>query len=132
MGLHVAENKKNEDPDFPFMCVCMAIIHSMAFIPTINNRVMLDKITEKIDDILSDYFLASIHIGGDFNIYHKKWVVHSLLTDEEAKYCHDFSVAYDHTQIVDKPTRVPDTTGYHAKLLDFFLNLVMKNAPLKC
>lgn len=73
-----------------------------------------------IDDITSHNLLASIHICGDFNIHHKEWLVHSNITEEEWKYCHDFSIAYELTQVVGKPIRVPDTTGHHANVLELF------------
>lgn len=65
--------------------------------------------------------LATIPICGDFDIHQKEWLVHSNITDEEWKYCHDFSSTfYELCQVVGKPIRVPDTTGHHANVLDLF------------
>lgn len=83
---------------------------------------MFDRIAENINDILSDQPSVSIQICRDFNIHHKEWFVHSdILTDEQGKYWRDFSIAYGLTQILDKPTRVPDITGHCARHLGLFL-----------
>lgn len=66
---------------------------SMSFIFTIIHRIiMFEKITEKIDELLSDQTSASIYICGDFNIHHKKLFVHSIRIDEEGRYCHGFFI----------------------------------------
>lgn len=65
--------------------------------------------------------LATIHICDDFNIHDKEWLVYWKMTDKEWKYCYDFSIGYKLSQIIDKPTCVPDTTEHHAKPLDLFL-----------
>lgn len=51
----------------------------------------------------------------------KEWSVHSVRTDEEGRQWHGFSIAYDLTQIVHKPTRFPGTTGHQVNLLDLLL-----------
>lgn len=40
---------------------------------------------------------------------------------EDVSCCHTLSIAYEFNQIMDKLTRVPDTRGHHATLLDFFI-----------
>lgn len=89
---------------------------------------MFDTIVEKTDDIPSDRPSASIHICDDFNIHHKELLVHSVRTNKEGRYCQDFSIAYDLTLRVDKPTHVPDLSGHHATLLDLFLLAPTTNA----
>lgn len=42
-------------------------------------------------------------------------------TDEEGRYCHDFFIAYELTQIVDNSNRVPNTKCDHATHLDVIL-----------
>lgn len=80
-----------------------------------NGTAMFDRITEKIEDILSDHPSASICICGDFNV-HNVWLIPPDMTNEEGKHCHDFPVAYELTQIMDKPTCVPNISGHYANL----------------
>ena len=115
-----------EDPSLPYMCFRVALLQSTAFIftlyrPQTDGVAIFDSIAENIDSVLVDHPSASIHLCGDFNIHHKEWLIHSNCTDEEGRYCHSFAIAYDLTQIVDKPTRVPDVVGQFASLLDLFL-----------
>lgn len=84
----------------------------------------IDKIAENTDDNPS----AKIHICDDFNIHHKEWLVHSNKSDEEGRYCYDFSITYDLIQIIDKHTHVPDTTVHRTNLL----NLFFASCPEKC
>lgn len=86
---------QNDGPDFQFMYFWVALIHSMSFFFIVYHTqddgiVILDSITEKIDDIVSGHSLVIIHIC-DVNIHHKEWLVHSITTDKEWKYCYDFS-----------------------------------------
>lgn len=96
---------QNENPEIPFMCFRVAFVHSMSYIfiiycPENDDIVMIDKIGEKIDNILSDYSSSTIYICGDFNIPNKEWLAHTNITDEEGKYCHHLSNAYRLTQLV--------------------------------
>ena len=121
-----------EDPDLPFMCFRVALVHSTSFIFTLyrpqkDGSILFDRIAEKIDSIMVDYPYANIHVCGDFNVHHKEWLC-SNHTSEEGKQCHEFSTIYGLTQIVKGPTRVPDVKGQTANLLDLFLTTV----PDKC
>ena len=121
-----------EDPDLPFMCIRVALVHSTSFIFTLyrpqhDGSILFDRIAEKIDSIMCDYPYANIHLCGDFNVHHKEWLC-SRITSEEGKRCHEFSTIYGLTQIVKGPTRVPDVIGQTANLLDLFLTTV----PDKC
>lgn len=105
-------------------CVFAWLSSIISFIFTVHHPQddgieILDKIAEKIKDILSDHSSASILICGDFNIYCKECLVHTA-RNEEGRYCYVF-VAYDLTQIVNKPTHAPDTMRHHVDLLDVFL-----------
>ena len=121
-----------EDPDLPFMCFRVALVHSTSFIFTLyrpqkDGSILFDRIAEKIDSIMVDYPYANIHMCGDFNVHHQEWLC-SNRTSEEGKQCHEFSTIYGLTQIVKGPTRVPDVKGQTANLLDLFLTTV----PDKC
>ena len=125
-GFPCSRDTTFEDPLLPYMCFRIALLHNTAFIFTLyrphhDGVVIFDSIAEKIDSILSVHPSASIHLCGDFNVHHQEWLVHSNKTDREGRYCHDFALAYDLTQIVDEPTHIPDQVGYFPSLLDLFL-----------
>lgn len=47
------------------------------------------------------------------------------------RHCQDFFIAYELTQIVDKPTRIPNIAGYHAKFLDLTLSHLLSRRMLR-
>lgn len=114
---------KTENLEFAYMCFCVVLIHSISFIFTTVHRMMVlfDRISEQIDNILSDYPSATIHICVDFHIHHNEWLVHSNITYEEGKYWHDFTITYELTQIMHMLTRFPNIAGQYAKFLEHFL-----------
>ncbi|CAG4907437.1 unnamed protein product [Colias eurytheme] len=57
---------------------------------------------------------------GDFNAHHADWLC-SRTTDHAGRSFHDFALAYDLTQLVPSPTRVPDIEDHTPSLLDLFL-----------
>ena len=132
-GFPCSRFAKYEHADAPYMCFRVSLVHSTSFIfalyrPQKDGTVIFDQIGQAIDSILSENPYADIHICGDFNVHHGEWLIHSNKTTPEGRYCHDFAVAYDLTQTVTKPTRVPDATGQYANLLDLFLT----SCPEKC
>lgn len=73
----------------------VTLIHRTTFVFALYCRqdegtVIFDRISEKIDSILAQFFSATVHICGNFNIGHKEWLVHSNKTDE-GKYCRDLN-----------------------------------------
>ena len=132
-GFPCSRFAKYELADAPYMCFRVSLVHSTSFIfalyrPQKDGTVIFDQIGQAIDSILSENPYADIHICGDFNVHHSEWLIHSNKTTPEGRYCHDFAVAYDLTQTVTKPTRVPDATGQYANLLDLFLT----SCPERC
>ena len=85
---------------------------------------MFDRIAEMIDLILKDNPNANFHLCGDFNVHHKQWLIHSNKTDKEGSHLYDFSIAYNLTQIVKEPTRVPDRPNEFPSLLDLFITSI--------
>ena len=125
-GFPCGRDTSHEDANSPFMCFRLALLHSTAFIFTLyrpqdDGCDVIDKIASQIDKILVSYPSANIHICGDFNVHHEEWLVHSNKTDPVGRYCHNFSVAYELTQIIDSPTHVPDIIGQYHNLLDLYL-----------
>lgn len=112
------------EPWLPIYVFCVALFHNVLHLyypPHSDGVVMFDKMAEKIDVILSDYLSASIHVCGNFNVYHEEWLVRSNKTDEEGRYWYDFSITYKLTQIMDESTFAPDLVNCHVNLLDLFL-----------
>ena len=125
-GFPCSRDTTLKDPYLPYMCFRVALLHNTAFIftlyrPQTDGVGIFDSIAGKIDSIMSVHPTASIHICGDYNIHHKEWLIHSNKTTAEGRHCHDFALAYDLTQIVDKPTHIPDQPGQFSNLLDLFL-----------
>ena len=132
-GFPCGRDLSHEDANSPYMCFRIALLHSTAFIfvlyrPQDDGCQVFESIASQIDKIQLDYPSANIHVCGDFNVHHKEWLVHSNKTDPEGRHCHDFSVAYELTQIIDAPTRVPDVAGHYPNLLDLFLT----SCPDRC
>ena len=125
-GFPCGRDTSHEDVDSPYMCFRLALLHSTAFIFTLyrpqdDGCAVIDKIASQIDKILANHPSANIHICGDFNVHHEEWLVHSNKTDTEGRHCHDFSVAYELSQIIDSPTHIPDVVGQYPNLLDLYL-----------
>ena len=59
-------------------------------------------------------------VSGDFNVHHKDWLTYSGGTDRPGELCYNFS--NDLTQIVNFPTRIPDTGSHSPALLDLFIS----------
>lgn len=59
---------------------------------------MVDRIDERIDDILSNYPSTTIHLCDDLNFRHDQWLAHSNIIEEDDKYSHDFAIAYELNQ----------------------------------
>lgn len=76
-----------------------------------------------INNILTKFHSASIHIVGDFNINY--WLVHTNKTDGEGNY---FSIVYELAQIIKEPAHDTDATGHKVNLLKIFLTCF----PGKC
>lgn len=81
--------------------------------------LMFDQIAEKVDAILSDH--SSAFLFGNFSVYHEKWLAHSYKSNEEGRYCYNFSVTFELMQIMDKLTCVPDIVVHYINFLDLFL-----------
>ena len=132
-GFPCSRFEKFEHTDAPYMCFRISLVHSTSFIFTLyrpqkDGTEIFDQLGQSIDAILSENPYADIHVCGDFNVHHSEWLIHSNKTTPEGRYCYDFAVAYDLTQTVTKPTRVPDAPGQYANLLDLFLT----SCPEKC
>ena len=71
-------------------------------------------ISSKIDEVLS--------INPSANVHHKDWLTYSGGTDRLGELCYNFSIPKDLTQIVNFPTRIPDSDSHSPALLDLFIS----------
>ena len=55
----------------------------------------------------------------DFNVRHKDWLTYSGGTDRAGKFCYNFSILNDLTQMVN--TEIPDCGSHSSVLLDLFI-----------
>ena len=82
--------------------------------------MVFDFISSNIDEVLSINPSANVFVFGDFNTHHKDWLTYSGGTDRPGELCYNFSISNDLTQIVNFPTRIPDSDSHSTALLDFF------------
>ena len=82
---------------------------------------VFDSVSSNIDEILSINPSANVFVFGDFNIHHKDWLTYSGETDGPGELCYNFSITNDLTQMVNSPTRIPDSDSHSPALLDLFL-----------
>ncbi|XP_063636069.1 uncharacterized protein LOC134806671 [Cydia splendana] len=81
---------------------------------------LLERIQVGLSEVLERLPSAELVILGDFNAHHSEWLG-SLRTDYAGRAVHSFAAAYDLSQIVDGPTRIPDIEGHTPALLDLLL-----------
>lgn len=67
----------------------MELIHGATFIfsvyrPQDDGKLTSDRISERIDNILTEFPTANFYICSDFNTPHKAWLDHSNKTDAES------------------------------------------------
>ena len=84
--------------------------------------MVFDSISSNIDEVLSINPSANVFVFGDFNVHHKAWLTYSSGTDRPGELCYNLSISNDLTQIVNFPTRIPDSDSHSPALLDLFLS----------
>ena len=80
--------------------------------------MVFDAISSNIDEVLSINLSANVFVFRDFNVHCKDWLTYSSGTDRPGKFCNDFSISNDFTQIINFPTRMPDCDSHSPALLD--------------
>jgi len=78
-------------------------------------------LSDKINSLLRIYPDTEFVIAGDFNIYNKKWLVHSPKDTREGLDVEFFASSYNLTQLISEPTRIPRRENEGSYLLDLFL-----------
>ena len=61
-------------------------------------------------------------VFGDFNVHHKDWLTYSGGTDRPGELSYNFPISNDLTQIINFPTRIPDSGSHSPALLDLFIS----------
>lgn len=82
--------------------------------------VMFDRISETIDNTLTEFPSVSFQISS-FYIHYKERLVCYNRTDNESRYSRGFSIEYKLSQITEEPIRVLDATCQQMNLLEVFL-----------
>ena len=128
-GLPCARDTSHEDLNSPFMCFHMTLLHSTTYLfflyrPQNEGSSVFNSIAKQIDNILIHHPSANICVFGDFNVHHVQWLVHSNHTDNVGVECYNFSLAHELSQIVNFPTRIPDSPNQFPSLLDLFLTSI--------
>ncbi|MPC35485.1 hypothetical protein E2C01_028909 [Portunus trituberculatus] len=77
-------------------------------------------LTSKVDHILSLYPFAEISLLGDFNVRHQLWLS-SPFTDHPDELAFNFAILLDLEQLVQHPTRIPDSIGDTPNILYLFI-----------
>ena len=90
--------------------------------PSSSLCTVFDSISSNIDEILSINPSANVFVFEDFNVHHKDWFTYSGRTDQSGELCHNFSISNDHTQMVNFPSRIPDSHSHSPALLDLFIS----------
>ncbi|CAH2267193.1 jg2923 [Pararge aegeria aegeria] len=79
-----------------------------------------DHVQKAVDSVLEQIPTAEVVILGDSNAHHVDWLG-SRTTDHAGRSAYNFVLAYDLSQLVSVPTRVPDIEDHSPSLLDLFL-----------
>ena len=107
-----------------------SLLHSVLFFPlyqppSLSLCMVFDSISSNMDEVLSINPSANLFIFGDFNAHHKDWLVYSGGADRSGELCYIFSVSNDLTQMLNSPTRIPDSDSHSPGLLNFFLQTLV-------
>ena len=127
-SLLVSRQANLEDPNQPFMCFRLSLLHSTSYLfflyrsPSSQNCAVLNAVSNSIDEALSVNPTANIFVCGDFNAHHQDWIANSRFTDDAGVNALNFSIAQGLTQMVDFFTRFPDRNDQLPATLDLFLS----------
>ena len=90
--------------------------------PSLSLCKVFDTILSNAYGFLSTNPSANVFIFGDFNVYHKDWIIYSGETDRAGDIFYKFSISNDPTDMVNFPTRIPDCDSHSPTPLDLFLS----------
>ena len=120
-----------------FMCLRLSLIHSTSFIfflyrsPSSTSCSVLEAISNSIDKALSQYPSANFFVFGDFNAHNSDWLKFSNGIDISGQNCYNVAVFHDFTQMVEFPTRTPDSVSQRPSFLDLFLTSSLDSCSMR-
>ena len=126
-GLPFAQDLSLENSADSYLCFRLALLHSVSYFfflyrsPSSALWTVFDSTSSTIDEVLS-INPSAVFVFGDFNVHHKDWLTYSSGTDRPGELCYNFSISNDLTQIVNFPTRIPDSGSHSPALLDLYLS----------
>ena len=128
-GLPFAWDLSLENSADSYLCFRLALLHSVSYFflyrsPSLLLCTVFDFISSNIDEVLSMNPSANVFVFGNFNVHHKNWLTYSGGNDRPGELCYNFSISNDLTQIVNFPTRIPDSDSHSPALLDLFISSV--------
>ena len=127
-GLPFARDFSLENSADSYLCFQLTLLLSVSYFfflyrsPFSSLCTVFDSISSNIDEVLSISSSANAFVFGDFNFHHKDWITCSGGTDRPGELCYNLSISNDLTQMVNFPTRIPDSDSHSPVLLDFFLS----------
>ena len=127
-GIPFPRDSSLENSSDSYLCFRLALLHSVSYFfllyrsPSSTLCTVFDSVLSNIDEVLSINPSANVFVFGDFNVHHKDWLTYSSGTDRPSELCYNFSISNDLTQMVDFPTRIPDSDSHSPALLDLFLS----------
>ena len=77
-----------------------------------------DSISSNIDEVLLINQFANAFVFGHLNVHHKDWLTYSGRSDRPGELSYNFSSSNHLTQLVNFPTRIPDSDSHSLALLD--------------
>ena len=126
-GLPFARDLSLENSAHSYLCFRLDLLHSVSYFFLLYRSsssalcTVFDSISSNIDEVLL-INPSAVFVFGDFYVHHKDWLTYSGGTDGPGELCYNFSISNDLTQMVDFPTRIPDSDSHSPAFLDLFLS----------
>ena len=117
------------NPGFQLFWLKISLPHTTKYICTLyrspnsnNHELLFDHLSKSIETITLQSPRSEIIVLGNFNIHNYDWLSYSSnVTNPAGREAEAFAVVNDLTQVIAKPTRVPDRAGEKANTLDLVL-----------
>ena len=83
--------------------------------------MVFDSVSSNIDKVFSINPSANVFVFGDFSVHHKDRLTYSRGADWSGKFCYNFSISNDLTQMVNFTTGTRECDSHSPTLLNLFL-----------
>lgn len=74
---------------------------------------------------------AEVVVLRHFNVYNNNWLTYSTLTDAAGLEAETFTISYDHTQLDEEHTRIPNNGNHHRNIPELFDSCLSRTIPTK-